>query len=621
MKKLLFLVLMGGWSLSALAQPMPTYSNGPYVPGNGNSIPFSYQSIGCRLQHLYPANHFSAPAGQAINKIYFTTYNGLVPPNPGQYAFLEIKLGQQNLAMLNTGQWVGNMTTVFSESNYAMPLQQGEWFAIELETPFVYDPSIPLIVDVAAHMSAYTTWYVGFKSLPSAGCWRQYSWPYTSATPNMGNDSYEYYFGFDMISLAANNAGASILNPTEETCGDTMPVEVVIQNFGINQINGVTVEWEVNGVPQTPFTYTGTLDTINGAGSTSDTIIIGNYFFADSNDLRVWTTMPNNVQDTVNENDTARVNWYASYPQIMLDDDVICEGTFKIMNAGENWENVQWSTGATSASIIASEAGVYGVTVTDAYGCTDEKNIVITESPTPVVEFNAEEEACGQIALNAGNAGSTFAWSTGESSQVIVATESGGYVVTITNEDGCTGVGQTSVTIHDLPLMHLGEDFRICVDLYETRTLGGGTAYESYNWSSGETTSTITVGGMGATTGTMEYSVTVTDENNCSNSDTVVVSFENCIPAGINAAMAEMSMEVFPNPADDMVRITFNGVESEDLNVSLVDITGKSIQTIYAGQSEASKIVELDLTDISSGVYAIRARFNGKELTRQLIKK
>src|SRR5690606_20746354 len=101
-------------------------------------------------------------------KIYFTTYNGLVPPNPGQYAFLEIKLGQQNLAMLNTGQWVGNMTTVFSESNYAMPLQQGEWFAIELETPFVYDPSIPLIVDVAAHMSAYTTWYVGFKSLPSA---------------------------------------------------------------------------------------------------------------------------------------------------------------------------------------------------------------------------------------------------------------------------------------------------------------------------------------------------------------------------------------------------------------------------------------------------------------------
>lgn len=104
-----------------------------------------------------------------------------------------------------------------------------------------------------------------------------------------------------------NDAGVVSTSAVNAICPGSIPIDVTIQNFGTNQITTVDVNWSVDGVLQTPVTYTTTvLDTLNGTGSNSATVNLGNYSMSAgvTYNLKAWTSMPNNVADTINLNDT-----------------------------------------------------------------------------------------------------------------------------------------------------------------------------------------------------------------------------------------------------------------------------------------------------------------------------
>ncbi len=118
------------------------------------------------------------------------------------------------------------------------------------------------------------------------------------------------------IQYPHNDAGVVSINEPDIYCPGANDVVVTIGNFGGNQITSVDVHWTVNGIAQTPATYTGTLDTIGGAGSTTDQIILGSYPFTDAvYDIVAWTTNPNGQTDTVNVNDTAHATIQSSLPE------------------------------------------------------------------------------------------------------------------------------------------------------------------------------------------------------------------------------------------------------------------------------------------------------------------
>jgi hypothetical protein len=103
-----------------------------------------------------------------------------------------------------------------------------------------------------------------------------------------------------------NDAGVvSIDTPVTFTTG-LQPVVARIRNYGLNQITSVNVNWELNGVAQTPTTYTGLLDTIGGTGSISSTVNLGSVNFVNNQLYRIkaWTSSPNAQPDTINTNDT-----------------------------------------------------------------------------------------------------------------------------------------------------------------------------------------------------------------------------------------------------------------------------------------------------------------------------
>ena len=90
-------------------------------------------------------------------------------------------------------------------------------------------------------------------------------------------------------------------------CLGNKNVVATIGNVGSNQITSLLVFWEVDGIQQTPLYYTQLLDTLGGAGNTTDQVVLGSYNFQGATDLKVWTALPNGVVDPVNSNDTISI--------------------------------------------------------------------------------------------------------------------------------------------------------------------------------------------------------------------------------------------------------------------------------------------------------------------------
>lgn len=112
---------------------------------------------------------------------------------------------------------------------------------------------------------------------------------------------------YRLQNIASNDAGVDALQPAY-FCPGTQTVKAVVSNQGKNQITSVKVNWSKDGVLQSPVTYSSTLDTLGGSGSTSAAVTLGTHTFSANTPvvIKVWTSSPNSSADTVNTNDTLK---------------------------------------------------------------------------------------------------------------------------------------------------------------------------------------------------------------------------------------------------------------------------------------------------------------------------
>ncbi len=125
-----------------------------------------------------------------------------------------------------------------------------------------------------------------------------------------GQTSNPNFREIEIISAPNGTNDAAVLSVDSPSvfCAGMQDVYATIANLGLNQIDSVTVNWEVNGVSQTPVLYNQTLDTIPGTGNYTAQILLGSAMFnSGANSVVVYTTNPNGVADTVTANDTATV--------------------------------------------------------------------------------------------------------------------------------------------------------------------------------------------------------------------------------------------------------------------------------------------------------------------------
>lgn len=111
----------------------------------------------------------------------------------------------------------------------------------------------------------------------------------------------------------------------------------------------------------------------------------------------------------------------------------------------------QWSSGSSSSFPTNLTNGVHHVTVTDNAGCIFEDSVVVPHTYlNPDVDLGEDRSICVDfpIELDAGNAGSTFLWSTGSPGQKITVSTAGEYWVAVTSDDGCTGKDTVIISTH-----------------------------------------------------------------------------------------------------------------------------------------------------------------------------
>lgn len=167
----------------------------------------------------------------------------------------------------------------------------------------------------------------------------------------------------------------------------------------------------------------------------------------------------------------------------------------------------------------------YVVSSSSASGCIafDTVIVVVNPLPGPVITPNGPTSFCdgGSVDLTA-DAAAVYNWSTGESTQTIVAEESGVFSLTVTDAMGCQNVTDVNVEVFPIPSVNGGADrFRCHGDSLQLNATGA----DSYVWHNIPTYSdTIPNGGYFAPTAATSLVVFGTSADGCLGKDTINVT-------------------------------------------------------------------------------------------------
>ncbi|MBI5541761.1 MAG: PKD domain-containing protein [Bacteroidia bacterium] len=221
------------------------------------------------------------------------------------------------------------------------------------------------------------------------------------------------------------------------------------------------------------------------------------------------------------------------------------------------------STAQNPTGVTFSTSGVHAVTQTVTIGtCTATSTQNITVYPQPSVSATPTNVtcfgACNGSAIAAGSAGAapyTYHWSTGPNTPSISSLCPGTYLVTVTDNLGCTGTNSTTITQPAALVLNATRTNPTCNGACNGTanvTVAGGIGPFSYLWSTLGPTASIT----GLCVGT--YTVTVTD--NASAGCTQTASVILTAPAPITLTNSSVPATCGMANGTATVNITSGGV-------------------------------------------------------------
>ncbi len=261
----------------------------------------------------------------------------------------------------------------------------------------------------------------------------------------------------------------------------------------------------------------------------------------------------------------------------------VCPEDSVNLNAGTGGSTYSWSTGGSNQMETVMQEGVVGVTVSQSGLCDGVDQIEIDWHEVDQAEISVSNDSCTErwISLDS-NIHDVVAWSDSSSDTAMLATSSGYYAVTATDNNGCESVDSTWVTILDNPIIDLGVDTFLGGN--QTITLTSGVS-GSHLWKDGSTGIVFIL----TQKGKYSVSVSVTDDYGFMGADTIKVS--DCL------ATIEINQELwrlYPNPAADVLFI--EGAKSSDTFI-IYDATGRVVN--IEGQVGSS----INIESLEYGLY------------------
>ncbi len=223
--------------------------------------------------------------------------------------------------------------------------------------------------------------------------------------------------------------------------------------------------------------------------------------------------------------------------------------------------NYIWTGGLTGANISTLNAGTYTVTATDANLCTVTGSYIVTEPAAVSLTVVSVNAACfgangsATATPNGGTAPFNYTWSASTSTTNTASMIAGNFTVTSTDANTCQQTG--SGTINQPSAIVIQETAHTNVACFgnstgaSTLTVSGGSGPNyTYVWTSAVST-TNSATGLAANA----YTITITDQINCSNTFTVTITQPT---AALSATIQRTNVSCF-GANDGTVTVTATG--------------------------------------------------------------
>jgi len=283
-----------------------------------------------------------------------------------------------------------------------------------------------------------------------------------------------------------------------------------------------------------------------------------------------------------------------------------CQGNAVLLvaNTGSSYN---WSTGATSGSIIVNTPGNYTVTVTSNGCISTSAPIAVTVNPNP----SAAVTASGPLAFCTGSTvtlsapvGNSYSWTNGSTSSAITVSTSGSYAVTVTNTFGCTSTSSASVVaVSPNPVVNLtAAPYRNLYPGLSTNLTAQVTPSGNYNYTwfrngsviNGATSSTlanITLGQLG------QYSVRVQNQTGLP-----CAALSNIVAIGDSATTR---LFILPNPSKGQFEVAYYAAGAEQFTLSVFDERGALAFRKSYPVTGAYQRMAVDMRQHASGIYQL----------------
>jgi hypothetical protein len=294
-----------------------------------------------------------------------------------------------------------------------------------------------------------------------------------------------------------------------------------------------------------------------------------------------------------------------------------CTGGSVVLSSSSTSGNT-WSTNATTQDITVTSSGSYSVTVIDNNGCSATSStttVNVSNAPTPTVTSSATQACSGETVTLTSSAADSYTWSNGDTTQSIEVTTSGAYSVVTTNTDACNGVG-TSNTINVTFTQSPSAQGSFSTSGNVVTFSNTSTGASSYSWDFGDFTNSSASAPVHAYAANGNYTVVLTAINgNCT--DTTV--FNVAITVSIEELMGISNLSLYPNPASDAAIVSFENITGSSFDFQLIDQLGRVILNKKDIQSIGSNLINVDLTNLSDGMYSIQLTSNQNTISKRLV--
>jgi len=283
-----------------------------------------------------------------------------------------------------------------------------------------------------------------------------------------------------------------------------------------------------------------------------------------------------------------------------------------IVGAGLPPYTYLWNTSPiqTTATATNLPPGNYTVTVTDGANVFASAFVTITagvQTSTSVTNLSCNGGNNGAINLSVSGGSSNFlySWSNSATTQDVSGLSAGAYTVTVVDVTCADTVKKIAIITQPTALsttMSITNASSCSTsDGKIISNVSGGTSPYSYLWNNGKTIGTIT----GLTQG--NYTLTVTDANNCANTFTATV---NC-PNGVANYGLQNNLNIYPNPFSTETTL-WADKSFKDATLTVYNLYGQTVKHI---DNLSGQTIIFHRDNLPSGLYFIRITQDNKKIS------